>query len=76
MPTTEVVLPVQIRIVGRAVLGSEIGLQVRGSCRESAADDLLHSAGVQIDTRTKLGLCCRHFFYAFIAIVERGGLGR
>lgn len=42
MSTAEIVLLVQFRIVGRTMLGSEIGLQVRGSRRERAADDLLN----------------------------------
>ena len=60
MATTKVVLLVQFRIVGGAVLRCEIGLQLRGSCRERAADDLLHGPRMQINTWRERGLAGRH----------------
>lgn len=53
MATTQVILPVQIGVVCSAIFRREVGLQVRGSGRESAANDLLDRASVQVDTRPK-----------------------
>ena len=68
MSATEIVLLVQLCIVGSAMLGCKIGLQVRGTCRERAADDLLHCSRMQINARFKESLG-RHLL---VRIARRG----
>ena len=59
MAASEIILPVQVCVVCSAMLRREVGLQVRGSSGEGAADNLLDRARVQVDARSELS----HFLF-------------
>lgn len=53
MAASEIILPVQVRVVCSAMLRCEVGLQLRRSGSEGAADDLLDRARMQVDARSE-----------------------